>query len=59
MKIIDAEPQLVSEIIEETTVTESRKKAAFTIHIGRHRLLGRLAVVEDKHGAGVIVELDE
>jgi hypothetical protein len=58
MKIIDAEPQLVREIIEEMTVTESRKRSAFTVHIGHHRLLGRLAVVEDKNGAGVILELD-
>lgn len=58
MKIIDAEPQLVTEIIEEMTVTESRKRLAFTVHIGHHRLLGRLVVVEGKNGAGVIVELD-
>jgi hypothetical protein len=58
MRIIDAESQLVGEIIEEMTVTESRKRRAFTVHIGHHRLLGRLAVIEDKSGAGVIVELD-
>jgi len=58
MRIIDAEPQLVSEIIEEMTVTESRKKGAFTVHIGHHRLLGRLVVVEGKDRAGVVVALD-
>lgn len=58
MKIIDAEPQLVGEILEEIRVTESRKKSAFTVHIGHHRLLGRLVVIESKDGAGVIVELD-
>lgn len=58
MKIIDAEPQLLSEVIDEMTVTESRKRSAITVHVGYHRLLGRLVVVEDKDGAGLIVELE-
>lgn len=57
MRIIDAEPQLVCEILEEMNVTESRKKASFTVHIGYHRVLGRLVIIEGKDGVGAIVEL--
>ncbi|MGF1613221.1 MAG: hypothetical protein ACFCVA_04700 [Gammaproteobacteria bacterium] len=58
MKIIDAEPQLLREVIDEMTVTESRTRSAITVHVGYHRLLGRLVVVENEDGAGLIVELE-
>lgn len=58
MRIIDAEPQLVTEILEEMTVSQSRRRPAFTVYIGHHRLLGRLVVVEGKDGSGAIVELE-
>lgn len=59
MRIVDAEPQLISEILEEMNVTDTRNKAAFKLFIGHHQLLGRLVVVKGRDGAGAIVEMEQ
>ncbi len=58
MRIVDAEPQLVAEILEEMEVTESHKKKAFIVHIGHHPSLGRMVVIEAKDGQSAIVEME-
>lgn len=58
MRIIDAEPQLVSEILEEMENTDSKQKGDYTVYVGRHGLLGRMVVVVGQDNHGVVVELE-
>jgi hypothetical protein len=58
MRIIDAEPQLVSEILEEMENIDSKQKDDYTVYVGRHELLGRMVVVVGQDNHGVIVELE-
>lgn len=58
MRIVDAEEQLVADILEELNVTESRERSTYTVYVGHHPLLGRMVVVRAKSGQGTIVEMD-
>ena len=60
MRIIDAEPQLVLDILDELEIVESHEKDKYTVHVGRHQLLGRMVVISlaDENGGGVIVEME-
>ena len=60
MRIIEAEPQLIRDILDELHVLESHEKEQYTVHLGRHPLLGRMVVIsspEDDVG-GVVVEME-
>lgn len=58
MRIIDAEPQLVKDVLDEMEIVKSHEKGAYTIYVGRHEMLGRMAVVSMGDDGGVIVEMD-
>jgi hypothetical protein len=58
MRIIDAEPQLVSDILDEMEEVDSHKREAMTVYIGHHRTLGRMVVIKTEDGSGVVVEMD-
>ena len=58
MRLIDAEPQLVVDMLEEMAVSDSRDGNSYTVYIGQHPTLGRMVVVKGPHGAGHVVELD-
>ena len=59
MRIVDAEADLVRDLVDETEIVVSKEKAAFTLYAGRHPTLGKVVIVEGKGGAGVIVETEE
>lgn len=58
MRIVDAETQLVKDILEEIQVVESRARKEFVIYVGHHPALGRVAIIDAKHGPGAIIELE-
>ncbi len=60
MRIIDAEPQLVRDILDELQVIESHEKDRYTVYVGRHQLLGRMVVISspEDDGGGAIVEME-
>ncbi len=58
MRLIDAEPQLVVDMLEEMEVGDSREGEAYTVYIGQHPTLGRMVLIRGPHGAGHVVELD-
>jgi hypothetical protein len=58
MRIIEAEPQLVAELLEELEALDSRDRGAYKVYVGHHRMMGRVVVVIDKEGVGTIVELE-
>ena len=59
MRIIDAEPQLIKDFIDEIEVIATREKPSLKIHAGRHPTLGKVVIIENKKGDGLIVEMDE
>ncbi len=61
MHIIEAEPQLLKDFIDEIEVTATKENPDFIVHAGRHRILGKVVAIENKHEAGgsLIVEVDE
>ena len=59
MRIVDAEPELIKDFIDEIEVTAAKEKPSITIHVGRHQILGKVVVVENKKGDSFIVEVDE
>lgn len=59
MRIVDVEPQLVKDLIEEIEVNVSRENASIAVHVGRHPTLGKVVIVENKEGDSFVVEVDE
>ena len=58
MRIIDAEPQLLAEILEEMAVINTHPKKRYTVYTGRHPELGRMIIIESRDGSAII-EIDE
>ena len=58
MRLIEAEPQLVGDMLEEMEITDSRDAGSYKVYIGQHPTLGRMVLVEGPHGAGHVGELD-
>jgi hypothetical protein len=59
MRIVDAEPQLIEDLLSETDIFHSREHTDFTLFAGRHPTLGKLVVVRAHDGSGCIVETEE
>jgi hypothetical protein len=59
MRIVDAEPQLIKDFIDEIEVTSTKEKPSMTVQVGRHPILGKVVVIESKKGDSLIVEVDE
>lgn len=58
MRIIDAEPQLITEILDEMDVTHTHRTETFVVSTGVHETLGRMVVIEGPDGHGAVVEMD-
>ena len=59
MRIIEAEPQLVKDLLDEIQPGGVCAHGAFKVHAGRHPTLGKIIIVEGEDGSGVIVEAEE
>jgi hypothetical protein len=59
MRIVEAERELIQDLLGETRVTVSKAFTQYTIHAGQHETLGKVVIVEQADGRGVIVETDE
>lgn len=59
MRIVDAEPQLVKDFIDEIEVTTSKETSSISVHLGRHPTLGKVVVIDNQKGESFIVEVDE
>ncbi len=58
MRIVDAEPQLIQDFLSEIAVVVSKDKPSFKLFAGRHPTLGKVVIIESKHGDSVIVEME-
>ncbi len=59
MRIVDAEPQLIKDFIDEIEVIAIKENPSLTVQAGRHPVLGKVVVIESKTGDSLIVEVDE
>jgi hypothetical protein len=57
MRIVEAEPQLVRDIVEEMEVAESRDRHSYVVYVGYHKTLGRIVVIAGPGDQGTIVEM--
>ena len=48
MRIVDAEPQLIKDFIDEIEIIATKQKPSITVQVGRHPILGKVVVVESK-----------
>ena len=59
MRIVEAERQLIEDLLGETQVTTSKTLSEATIRAGHHETLGKVVIIQYPDGRGVIVEIDE
>ncbi|MEA3411167.1 MAG: hypothetical protein U9R74_06470 [Pseudomonadota bacterium] len=59
MRIVDSDPQLIKDMMDEIKVIAVKEQPSLTVHAGRHPVLGKIVVIEGKNGDSVIVEVDE
>ena len=59
MRIVDAEPQLIKDFMDEIEVIASKQSQSLTVYVGRHPILGKVVLIESKTGDSFIVEVDE
>ena len=59
MKLFDAEEQVAKDLKEEGRIIAERERPSFTVTAVRHPTLGKLVIVEDAQGNGVVVETEE
>jgi hypothetical protein len=58
MRILEAEAQLIRELTDEIEVVGANSYSTFTVVAGRHPTLGRVVIVRDQDGNGLIVEAE-
>ena len=58
MRMFEAEPQIVRDFKDESEVVASKDQAAFKVTAVRHPTLGKVVIVENKDGGGIIVETE-
>jgi hypothetical protein len=58
MRIVEAERDLIQDLLGETQVSVSKTIQDLTIHAGHHETLGKVVIIEQADGAGAIVETD-
>jgi hypothetical protein len=59
MKMFDAEKQVAKDLKDEGRIVAERKTPSLTVTAVRHPTLGKLVIVEDTQGNGVVVETEE
>jgi hypothetical protein len=57
MQVIDAAPELVTDIVQEMQITGARESSSFTVRVGHHPTLGRVVVISGAKGDAVIVQM--
>jgi hypothetical protein len=57
VRIVEAEPQLVRDIVEEMEVAESKDRGSYTVYVGYHKTMGRIVVISGPGRQGTIVEM--
>ena len=58
MRIVEAEPQLLKDILDEIKLVTTHDIPSCRVHVGHHQTLGRMVVIEGRAGDGAIVELE-
>ncbi len=58
MRIIDGEPDLIKDILQEIEVIATKETGVGKVYAGIHPTLGRIVLMENPRGSGVIVEVD-
>jgi len=58
MRIIDGEPALLKDLLEEIEVIARKDAEIGKVYAGIHPTLGRIVLLEGADGGGVIVEVD-
>ncbi len=59
MRIVEAERELLQDLLGETRISVSKTFREFTIHAGQHETLGKVVIIEKPDGRGAIVETEE
>ena len=59
MRLFDAVPQIIEDLMDECEVVSSKEHPAFKVTAARHPTLGKMVNVESKDGDGIIVETEE
>jgi hypothetical protein len=59
MRIVEAERQLIEDLLGETQITASKTLSQGSIRAGHHETLGKVVIIQYPDGHGAIVEIDE
>lgn len=59
MRMLDAVPEIIRDLLDESKVIGSREHPAFKVTTARHPTLGKLVIIESKDGDGIVVEAEE
>ncbi|EIC21699.1 hypothetical protein [Thiorhodovibrio frisius] len=58
MHIFDADPSVVRDLKDESTLILEKSFEHFSITALRHPTMGKLVLVEDRNGGGAVVETE-
>jgi len=59
MRMFDAEPRIIDDLKDECEIAITKQHGDYRVLAARHPTLGKVVIVEDKDGSGVIVETEE
>ena len=59
MRIFEAEPQIVQDLLDEGKLISQKQHKDFKVSAMRHPTLGKVVIVEGRDGSGAIVETEE
>jgi hypothetical protein len=59
MRLFDAVPQIIEDLMDECEVAASKEHPSFKVYAARHPTLGKVIFVVSKNGDGIIVETEE
>ncbi|NEX22768.1 hypothetical protein G3480_21085 [Thiorhodococcus mannitoliphagus] len=59
MRMLDAEPDIIRDLSDESELIGEKTVAGITVFTARHPTLGKLVLVKGPDGRGVVVEIDE
>lgn len=59
MRMLDAEPDIIKDLKEESDLIGQSTVSGVTVFTARHPTLGKLVLVKAPDGRGIVVEVDE
>jgi len=59
MRLLDAGPQIIWDLKDESEVVAVKKHSKFEISAVRHPTMGKVVIVETEHGEGILVKTEE